>query len=88
MKIFRADRIRVTRTRPASGRSVQSAGPTSRTIARHAASLSPVLATLLLTGAVFLLPGAHDGTRAHGSDREILLSATHMENGGVETPHY
>lgn len=51
---------------------------------RRLVSLSPFLATLVLTGAIFLLPPTSDGRQA--SAGEIQLSTTHIGSEDVEAP--
>ena len=55
---------------------------------RRVASLSPLLATLLLTGAVFLLPATSDRRQAQASDGDFQVPATHIETEGAGAPRY
>lgn len=47
---------------------------------RRLASLSPLLATLVLTAAIFLLPATSDRRQARASVDDIKVSATHIES--------
>ena len=55
---------------------------------RRMSSLSPILATLLLTGAVFLLPATGERRQAQASDAGIQVSATHIELEGAPAPRH
>ena len=55
---------------------------------RRLASFSPLLATLMLTGAIFLLPATSDRRQAQASAGDIQVSATHIEIEGADAPRY
>ncbi len=50
---------------------------------RAALRLSPVLATALLTAAIFLLPATSDHRQARASVDDIKVSATHISHDGA-----
>lgn len=55
---------------------------------RRMTSLSPLLATLLLTAAAFLLPATSDRRPAQASGADVQVSATHIEFEGAAAPRY
>lgn len=48
-------------------------------VKRRLASFSPLLGTVLLTAAIFLLPATGDGRQARAAIDDIKLSATHIQ---------
>lgn len=51
---------------------------------RRLTSLSPVVATALLTAAIFLLPATGDQRQAQASADDITVSATHIRPDAAE----
>lgn len=87
MRVSLARHARVTRSDGSEGacayRSVRERG-----VKRRILSVSPLLATLLLTGAIFLLPATSDRRQAQASAGDFQISATHIQVEGAGAPRY
>ena len=58
----------------------------STPVRRRLLSLSPLLATALLTAAIFLLPATGDRQQAAAWVDDITVSASHIGDGATKAP--